>query len=294
MMKAARFADYGSPDVIEIQKVPVPAPGPGEVLVQVAATSFNPTETALRSGMLREVFPLTLPYTLGWDVAGTVVRGAGRWAPGDRVIGRLDTGGAAAEYAVAPAEVLATAPENGPLTEAAAIPVAGLTAWQAVFEHVKMAEGQKVLINGAGGGIGGFAVQLAKVAGAFVVATASARSAAAVSAQGADEVVDYTTDPLPGDLDTLINLVPTSPDEAARLADLIRPGGKAVSVATPIPGHPHFVTRNDPAQLSELVSLIDSGGIRPDIAEIRTLSYVPAVHARSEAGQTRGKIIFVP
>lgn len=293
-MNAARFAKYGPPEVIELQQVPVPAPGPGEVLVQVAATSFNPTETALRSGMLQEVFPLALPYTLGWDVAGTVVRGAGRWVPGDRVIGRLDAGGAAAGYVVAPADALAAAPESVPLAEAAAIPVAGLTAWQAVFEHVKAAKGHKVLINGAGGGIGGFAVQLAKVAGAHVVATASARSAAAVAAQGADEVVDYTAESLPGGMDAMINLAPVSADSAARLAELVRPGGSAVSAATPIPGYPHFVARNDPAQLSELVAVIEAGEVGLDIAETLPLSDVPAVHARSEAGRTRGKIIFVP
>lgn len=293
-MKAVRFARYGPPDVIELQRVPVPAPRAGEVLVQVAATSFNPTEAALRSGMLQEMFTLALPHTLGWDVAGTVVRGAGRWAPGDRVIGRVDAGGAAAEYVAAPPSVLTAAPENVPLAEAAAIPVAGLTAWQAVFEHVRASRGRTVLINGAGGGIGGFAVQLAKAAGAFVVATASARSAAAVSAQGADEIVDYTAGPLPGDMDALINLVPVGSGAAARLAGLVRPGGTAVSVVTPIPGHPHLVTRNDPAQLSELVSLVDAGEVTLDIAERLPLSDLPAVHARSEAGQTRGKIIFVP
>ncbi|WP_431904931.1 NADP-dependent oxidoreductase [Nonomuraea sp. bgisy101] len=294
MMNAARFTQYGSPDVIELHRVPIPTPGPGEVLIKVAATSFNPTETALRSGMLRTVFPLALPYTLGWDVAGTVVDGASGWAEGDQVIGRLDAGGTAAEYVIARADVLAPAPTSIPLTQAAAIPVAGLTAWQAVHEHVKVTPGQRVLINGAGGGIGGFTVQLAKLAGAFVVATASARSAVAITAQGADQIVDYTAEPLPGGMDAVINLAPISPESAAGLAELVRPGGSAVSVATPIPAYPHFVTRNDPAQLRELVALIDAGDLSLDIAQTLPLSDLPAVHARSEAGQTRGKIILIP
>lgn len=153
MMKSSRIHEYGDPSVIRYETVPRPRPAFGEVLVHVAATSFNPTEAALRAGMLQAFLPVALPYTLGWDVSGTVAEvGAGveGFAVGDRVIGRLDSGGAAAEYVRARATELVAAPASIPLANAAALPLAGLTAWQAVFEHGKVRAGQRVLVNGAG------------------------------------------------------------------------------------------------------------------------------------------------
>ncbi|TDC91094.1 NADP-dependent oxidoreductase [Actinomadura sp. 7K507] len=298
-MRAARVHSYGGPEVIRHEEVPLPEPGPGQVLVHVAATSFNPSEAALRSGLLRDVLPTALPYTLGWDFSGTIAAvGAGvtGWAPGDRVIGRLDGGGAAAEYVAAPADVLAAAPAAVPLTDAAAIPVAALTAWQALFEHAKVTAGHRVLINGAGGGVGSFAVQLAGHAGATVIATASARSAAAVRALGADQIVDYTAEALPGGNDAVINLAGIGRDAAAELATLVRPGGVAVSIATPIPSGAgrHFVARNDPAQLERIVSLIEAGDLTVDIAESHPLTELASIHRRSETGRTRGKVILIP
>ncbi|MFE6859174.1 NADP-dependent oxidoreductase [Nocardia sp. NPDC057668] len=298
-MRAARIHDYGAPDVIADDVVPVPHPVPGEVLIRVAATSFNPSEAALRSGALRHVLPLPLPYTLGWDVAGIVTEvgpGVTMFGPGDRVIARLDTGGAAAEYVAAAADLLAPAPAGLPLTDAAAIPVAALTAWQAVHEHAEVSPGQRVLINGAGGGVGGFAVQLAKRAGARVLATASARSAAAIRELGADRTIDYTAQPLPADLDAVINLAALTPGAASALTPLIRPGGRLVSIATPIPAPDavHFVTRNDAAQLARISALVGSKHLRVDIAESRPLRDLPEIHRRSEAGLTRGKIILHP
>ncbi|MGW2221046.1 alcohol dehydrogenase catalytic domain-containing protein [Nonomuraea sp. NPDC001684] len=282
-MRAARLHEYGDASVIRVEEAPVPRPGPGEVLIEVAATSFNPSEVGLRAGLLREVFGGTLPHTLGWDVAGTVLTGAGDLVPGDRVIGLID--GAAAEYAVARADVLARAPRRIPLTAAAAVPVAGLTAWQAVFEHARIGPGSRVLINGAGGGVGLFAVQLAKHAGAYVVATAGPRSAAAVRALGADEVVDYTAGPLPGGNDVLINLVADVPGSVTELA------AEFVSITRPIE-HPravHFVARNDPGQLAELVALIDAGAVDVEAA-VRPLEALADVHREAERGLVRGKV----
>ncbi|WP_329381711.1 NADP-dependent oxidoreductase [Streptomyces sp. NBC_01351] len=273
-MKTARIHEYGDASVIRYDDVPRPRPAFGEVLIRVAATSFNPTETALRAGLLQAFLPVELPYTLGWDVSGTVAEigaGAEGFAVGDRVVGRLD-GGAAAEYVRAPAALLVAAPASLPLAHAAALPVAGLTAWQAVFEHGKVAAGQRVLVNGAGGGVGGFVTQLAKQAGAEVIATASARSAQAVRRQGADQVIDYTAAPvgalIEGQVDTLLNLVPLSPSDAAALAPVVRPGGRIVSIATPIEpsadsgvSSMHMVARNDAAHLAALVELVDAGTV---------------------------------
>ncbi|GGO75643.1 NmrA family NAD(P)-binding protein [Nonomuraea cavernae] len=297
LMRAARIHEYGEASVIRYDEVPRPRPGSGEVLIEVAATSFNPSEVGLRLGLLDGVLPVTLPHTLGWDVSGRVVEtGAGvtEFAPGDQVIGLVD--GAAAEYTVASASALARAPETIPLEAAAAVPVAGLTAWQAVFEHARVTAGQRVLVNGAGGGIGLFAVQLAKRAGATVIATASPRSRDAVRALGADEVVDYTRDPLPGGMDVVLNLAGITPEAAGELAALARPDGVIVTVATPIdsPRATHFVSRNDPGQLAELVALIDAGRLTVEIAESHPLTGLHHIHLRAESGQTRGKIIIIP
>ncbi|BCY10579.1 hypothetical protein L3i22_056670 [Actinoplanes sp. L3-i22] len=226
--------------------------------------------------------PAGLPFTLCGDVSGTVT------TTGDRVIGRIVA--AAADYVVAPAADLVAAPATIPLAHAAAIPIAGLTAWQAVFDHAKLAPGMRVLINGAGGGVGGFAVQLARHAGAHVTATASARSAAAVRAQGADEVVDYSTTPLPaGPFDAVLNLVHLEPERAGTLVAL---GGVLVSITLPV--GLHFVARNDPGQLAELVALIDAGIVRVDVAAVRPLTELPAVHRDAEAGRLRGKTVLIP
>lgn len=273
--------------VIRIDDVPRPVPADGEVLVTVAATSFNPTEIAVRSGAVRSLFPVGLPYTLGWDVAGTVA--------GSPVIGWVD-GGAAAEYVAAPADRLVPAPTTIPLTDAAAIPLAGLTAWQAVVPHVSA--GQRVLVNGAGGGIGGFAVQLAKHAGAHVIATAGPRSRDAVRRHGADEIVDYTSvsvasavDPV----DVMIHLVGTPPPWIPP----VRRGGTVISAAAPVTPPPgvsssHLVVRYDTDQLTELVRLVDTGVVTVDVTGTYPLDALAEVHRRAENGDTRGKITIIP
>ncbi|MFD2355519.1 NADP-dependent oxidoreductase [Nonomuraea ferruginea] len=292
LMRAARIHEYGDAGVIRYEAVPRPSPGPGEVLVRMAATSFNPSEVGLRAGYLKDVLDLTLPLTLGWDLAGTVAetgRGVTRWSPGDRVFGLVS--GSAAEYAVASETELAAAPEGIPLAHAAAIPVAGLTAWQAVYEEAGIRAGQRVLVNGAGGGIGLFAVQLAKRAGATVTATASPRSREAVARLGPDEIADYTAEPLPGGMDVVLNLAAVAPADAAALASL---GDLVITVATPVeaPNARHFVSRADPGQLAEMAALIDKGELVAEIAETHPLTASAELHRRAEADEIRGKIII--
>jgi NADPH:quinone reductase-like Zn-dependent oxidoreductase len=305
-MRAMRIHRYGDASVIRDDDIPRPAPGPGEVLIRVAATSFNPSDIGLRRGLLRSVFAPDLPYTLGGDVAGTVVEigdGVHTFAVGDPVIGRVT--GAAAEYVTAAADTLVAAPSSIPLPHAAAIPIAGLTAWQAVFEHANIAAGHRVLVNGAGGGVGGFTVQLAKHAGVHVIATASPRSTDMVRQHGADQIVDYTAVPLADALDepvdAILNLVPISARQAQKLLALVRPGGVVVSVTVPIKapaGSPvtavHFVAANDTSHLTALVGLIDTGTVRVDIAGSRPLTDLATVHRDAESGRTRGKIILIP
>ncbi|MEV4143892.1 NADP-dependent oxidoreductase [Amycolatopsis sp. NPDC049691] len=308
-MKAVRFHDYGDPDVLRYEDVEVPVPAAGQVRVRVAATSFNSVDGNIRGGFMRGPIPVELPHTPGLDVAGTVDAlgdGVDGFAAGDRVVGFLpmDKPGAAAEYVLAPAEILTAAPKNVPLADAAALPVVGLTAYQALFDHGKLTAGQRVLVNGAGGAVGGYAVQLAKEAGAHVIATASPRSAGTVEAAGADEIVDHTTTELSAavtePVDVALNLAPVDPAELAALLALVRPGGAVVNTTVWMPapsdedrgvrGIDLFV-RSDAGQLAKLVALVDSGELRVDVAERVPLAELAALHARAAAGAVHGKVV---
>src|SRR6266496_4643121 len=168
-MKAVRFHEYGDPDVLRYEDVDEPAPGTEQVRVRVAATTFNGVDGNIRAGFMQAPMPLTLPHIPGLDVAGTIDaigEGVSDVNVGDQVVGFLPfvVDGASAEYLLAPAESLAPAPTSIPLADAAALPVVGLTAYQALFEHPGLTAGQRILISGAGGAVGGYAVQLAKAA----------------------------------------------------------------------------------------------------------------------------------
>lgn len=308
-MKAVRFHDYGDPEVLRYEDVEVPVPGAGQVRVRVAATSFNSVDGNIRGGFMRGPIPVELPHTPGLDVAGTVDalgEGVDGLAVGDPVVGFLpmDKPGAAAEYVLAPADVLTRAPKDVPLADAAALPLVALTAYQALFDHGKLTAGQRVLVNGAGGAVGGYAVQLAKDAGAHVIATASPRSADAVKAAGADEVVDHTATGVPAavtePVDLALNLAPVDPAELAALVTLVKPGGALVNTTVWMPapsdedrgvrGIDLFV-RSDAGQLAKLVALVDSGELRIDVAERVPLAELAALHARAAEGAVHGKVV---
>jgi NADPH:quinone reductase-like Zn-dependent oxidoreductase len=223
---------------------------------------------------------------------------------GDAVIGFLPmtAAGAAAEYVIAPAEILAPAPTSIPLADAAALPMVGLTAWQALFDDAGLQDGQRVLINGAGGAVGGYAIQLAKRAGAHVIATASARSADRVASAGADEVIDHTTTKvtLAEPVDVLLNLAPIAPDELAALATLVRPDGVVVNTVPtiPIPADEArgvravgVFVRSDTEQLKRLVKMVDCGELRVDVAERVPLEHLADIHAKAAAGELPGRVV---
>ncbi len=289
-MQAIRFHEINGP--LTLDEVPVPQPGPGQVLVKVAATSFNPVEAAIRAGFL----PARLPRIPGIDVAGTV--------DGDPVFGFLpmDENGAAAEYVVAPAGVLAPAPAGVPLADAAAVPAVALTAWQGLVEHANLQPGQRVLVNGAGGGVGGFAVQFAKQLGATVVATASPRSAATVEAAGADEIVDHTTTDVTtavAPVDVVFNLVGADEATMARLVALVRPGGVLVSTASPaVPDTERGVrtismyVRSDAGQLTEISRRIAAGEVTVDVTGRYPLADLPKVYDLAASGGIHGKVVI--
>ncbi|MGI5244361.1 NADP-dependent oxidoreductase [Dactylosporangium sp. CA-139066] len=310
-MKAVRFHEFGDAGVLRYEDVEQPVPGAGQVRIRVAATAFNPVDDGIRGGHLREAFPVVLPHIPGIDVAGTVDalgEGVDGIKVGDEVIGFLPmvADGAAAEYVVAPAEVLTPAPTSVPLADAAALPSVALTAEQALFDDGGLAAGQRVLINGAGGAVGGYAVQLAKLAGAHVIATAGPRSGERVRAAGADEVVDHTTTEVAAavtePVDVLLNLAPVDPAKLAALAALVRPGGVVVNTTVWMPAPAdeargvrgvNVYVRSDAGRLSRLVALVDRGELRIDVAQRVPLAQLPAVHAAAAVGALPGKVVVV-
>lgn len=309
-MKAIRFHTYGDPEVLRYEQAPRPEPAAGEVLIEVAATSFNPVDAGIRAGYLSQVFPIELPHIPGIDVAGRVAAlgpDVTRWKVGDEVIGFLSMvgDGAAAEFVTAPADVLAPAPTTIPLPDAAALPAAAQTAWQALHEHAELKAGQRILINGAGGGVGGYAVQLAKQAGAHVIATAGPRSTDAVRSQGADQIIDYTaTSPAEAvgePVDVVLNLVAAPESDIEALTGLIRDGGVIVTTATPAAGAPDRAVRavgmrlrTDAGQLTELAELVDAGQLTVDVSASHPLSEAASVHELNTSGGIRGKILLIP
>ncbi|WIV58050.1 NADP-dependent oxidoreductase [Amycolatopsis nalaikhensis] len=310
-MKAVRFHEYGDPTVLRYEDAEQPVPAAGQVRVRVAATSFNSVDGNIRGGFMRDPIPVVLPHTPGLDVAGTVDAlgdGVDGFRVGDQVIGFLpmDRPGAAAEFVLAPADVLTAAPRSVPLADAAALPVVGLTARQALFDHGQLRSGQRVLVNGAGGAVGGYAVQLAKGAGAHVIATASARSGDAVKAAGADEVVDHTATPVTAavtePVDLVLNLAPVDPAELAALVTLVRPGGAVVNTTVWMPAPSDeargvrgidLYVRSDAGQLAELVGQVDRGELRIDVAERVPLAELAELHARAAEGAVHGKVVVV-
>jgi NADPH:quinone reductase-like Zn-dependent oxidoreductase len=307
-MKAVRYQAYGNADVLSYQEIERPSPGAGEVLLKVAGAGFNPIDTWIRAGQLTEIFPVTLPHTPGIDVAGRVAElgtGVESLKLHEAVFGFLPIpgGGAMADFAIAPAAALAKAPASVPLADAASIPVAALTAWQGLFEQAKIKPGARVLINGAGGGVGGFAVQLAKRTGAVVIATASPRSAGVVGSYDPDQVIDYTStaiaDAIDGHVDVVFNLVVISGPQFEDLIRLTGPGGVVVTATSPQATSSEvevafFQVRSDTAQLAEIAGLVDAGELRLDISERALLTDTAAIHQRAEAGDLRGRVVLIP
>ena len=309
-MKAVRFHEVGGPEVLQYGDIEQPVPGAGQVRLRVAASAFSAADNGMRAGFLP--IPIVLPHVPGYDVSGTIDaigEGVDGFAVGDAVIGFLPMAedGGAAEYVVAPAEALVAAPTSVPLADAAALPSVALTARQALFDDGDLQPGQRVLIVGAGGVVGKYAIALAKRAGAYVIATASPRSADAVRAAGADEIIDHTEtgvlDAVSEPVDMLLNLAPIEPDEFTALVRLVGDGGVVVSTTAWMPA-PDDAERNvrsvvvfvrrDAEKLAELVSLVDSGALHLEVTRRIPLEELPALHAEAAAGRIAGKVIVIP
>lgn len=309
-MKAVQFHEVGGPEVLQYGEVEQPTPAAGQVRLRVAASAYNAADNGMRAGFLP--IPIQLPHVPGYDVSGTVDaigEGVTGLTVGDAVIAFLpmDRDGGAAESVVAPAEAVVAAPTSIPLADAAALPSVALTAWQALFDDGRLTAGQRLLVVGAGGVVGKYAVQLAKRAGAHVIATASPRSADAVRAAGADQVIDHTDvdllDGLDGQVDVLLNLAPIEPEQFAADVAAVRDGGVVVSttafMATPgdesrgVRAATVFVLPNR-ERLAELVALVDDGALTVEVTRRISLAELPALHAEGAAGRIAGKVIVLP
>jgi len=295
---------FGGADVIEVREVDDPPVGPDTVLVRARATSVNPVDWKIREGYLQAAYPHHLPIIPGWDVAGVVeavgpaVRTGLR--PGDEVYGYVRRDdvrfGTAAELVPAPERTVTRKPANLSFEEAAAVPLAGLTAYQLVVEALEVGQGERVLVHAAAGGVGQFAVQVAKARGAVVVGTARPDKHEHLRALGVDEVVDYTRGPVSEQLgakvDAVVDLVggdaledaPRQVHDVARVASVIDPeavlglGGRYVFV------------RPERSHLDELRALAEDGRLRVDLAATYPLERIADAHRANEEGRTRGKI----
>ncbi len=299
-MRAVLLSETGGPEVLRIEDVPAPQPGDGEVLVSVRAASINPIDWKFRRGLS----PKDLPAVLGNDISGTVAQSRAEGvAEGDEVFG-FSPGGGYAELAVCPAQAIAKKPPGVSHEQAAALPVSGLTAWQALFDRGALQSGQTLLVAGAAGGVGHLAVQLGKHAGARVIGTGSARNRDFVLGLGADEYVDYTTQDVAdvvGDADVVFDTVGAKTTET--LVPTVRKGGVLVVIAGAPPeaeaaergfrAELLIMTVNQ-QQLTDIAALVASGDVRVEIAGTFSLDEVAKAHELSEAGHTRGKLMLVP
>ncbi len=307
-MKAARFHTYGGAEVLQVEDAPRPEAGPGEVLIKVAAAGVNPLDWKIREGYLQGFLPLTLPFTPGVDVAGTVAalgEGVTDLAVGDAVYGTLpmNRNGSYAEYATAPAALLVPKPTSLSFAEAAALPVATLTAWS-VLQTAGFKAGQSVLIHAAAGGVGSAAVQLAKAWGAGrIVGTASARNADYVRALGADEVIDYHTTPFENSAPVDIVLDAVGGEVRARSWQVLRDGGALVSITSdPITVPAEAAARGVRGagagmqgaigRLREVSDLVATGELRPLVEREFPLAEARQALELSQNGPVRGKVVL--
>jgi NADPH:quinone reductase-like Zn-dependent oxidoreductase len=306
-MKAVRIHQYGGREVLSIDDIPVPAIAPDEVLVRVVATSINPVDWKVRAGYLAQMIPHPLPLTLGWDVSGVVTAvGAGvtQWQVGDAVFSRPDLArnGTYAEFVVIRANECARKPRTISHVEAASLPLAGITAWEAMVDVARVGPGQRVLVHAGSGGVGSLAIQIVKAAGATVIATTSGRNRALVESLGADQVVDYTTTTVADavePVDVVFDTIGGAVQEASW--SLLKPGGIQVSIISPpdearaatlgVRGAFVFIGPNAPV-LERLAAMVDGGTLRPIVGAEFALSDIAAAHALSESGRAVGKIVL--
>ncbi|WP_440945759.1 NADP-dependent oxidoreductase [Methanosarcina sp. T3] len=301
-MRAIRIYEFGGPEVLKYEDIPEPQPGPGEVRIRVIAAGVNPMDWKIRSGMVGE---MPLPMTMGLDVAGVVDMGQGEvsFQPGEEVFAKVSIGqGGYAEYTVVNSAQVARKPKSIGFIESAAIPTAGLAAWQSLFDIAGLGKGQSVLVHGAAGGVGIFAVQFAKWKGAYVFGTASEKNEQFLKSIGADEFINYKKqrfEDVVGKVDVVLDTI--GGDTFERSWGVLKPGGFLVSTVARIPeGVPDkygvraqtLMTRSDGEELAQIAALIDEQPVKPVVTTVLPLSEAKKAHEMSESRHTRGKIVL--
>ena len=313
-MRAIVIESFGGPEVLRPADLPSPEPAAGEVLIEVAYAAVNPVDWKIREGMLAGMFPHEFPVIPGWDAAGTV-KGVGKnvteFRIGDRVYAYCRKPkvrfGTYAEYVTMDQAAVAPIPKNVGFAEAASIPLAGLTAWQSLFDAVKIKAGDKVLIHAGAGGVGSLAIQFAKLAGAKVFTTARGANHAYVTSLGADMPIDYTKESFveavrkrePGGIDLVYDAV--GGDVQRKSYEVLKKGGRLVAIVNPpvdeearrygVEACHVFVSPNG-EQLRRIGALLETGAVRPPAITEMKLEEAAVAQKESQAGHVRGKIVL--
>lgn len=307
MMKAVVLHEYGGPEVLKYEDAPRPEPKDDEILVRVMAAAVNPVDTYVRQGMFSKRGLDNRALIIGYDIAGVVEKAGAsikKFKAGDEVYSYLSVmrGGGYAEFAIAKESETGLKPKNIGFEEAAAVPLAAITAWQALIDTAKLGVGQTVLIHGGTGGVGSFAIQIAKVRGAKVIATASTAHQDLLKQLGTDVPVDYTKqkfEDVAKDVDVVLNCVRA--DALSRSYGVVKKGGIIVSIA----GDPDqaecakhgirgvaVMAHPDAKVLEELTSLIEAKKIKPIVSQTFPLADVAKAHQQIETHHTEGKIVL--
>lgn len=308
LMKAIRFHEHGDASVLQYESVPRPRAGTGELLVRVHAAAVNPIDWKMRSG-IPNYASLSFPFTAGWDLSGVVEEtgeACAGFAAGDEVFGLVrfpEEGATFAEYCAVPAADIARKPETLSHLEAAAVPLVALTAWQALIETAELGASQTLLVHAAAGGVGHFAVQLAKWAGATVIGTGSGASRDFVLGLGADGFIDYTArrfDDEHGYADVVLESL--SGEVRERSWAVLREGGLLVAIVGPPPEPDEaerrgrraalVLVRRNASQFERIARLIDEGHLRPKLERVFPLAEAAEAYRLSETGHAHGKIVL--
>jgi NADPH:quinone reductase-like Zn-dependent oxidoreductase len=301
-MKAIRIHKFGGPEVLQLDEIDTPTAG-DKLLIRVAAASLNPVDYKIRRGGYPRVTAADLPVTLGRDVSGVVEIGAGAFKAGDAVYAHLGwSDGGFAQFALCAPSGVALKPKSLNLTTAGAVPLAATTAWQGLFDHGQLKPGQRVLIHGGSGGVGGFAVQFAHHIGAHVIATASGEGVAIAAAYGADEVIDYSRQRFEdglAEVDLVLDLV--GGETASRSFAVLKRGGALMSAVAPpdaalaaakdVRIERYMATPNG-AQLQHFAQLIDDGVVKVCVAKTFPLEQAEAATRFLETDHPRGKVVL--
>ena len=306
-MKAVRIHEYGNENVLKYEDVPIPEIQDDDILIKIYAAGVNPLDWQIREGYLKEIIPHEFPLTLGWDVSGvveTVGSKVTNFQEGDAVYACTNVmrHGAYAEYIAVKSHEVALKPKSIDHNHSAAIPMAGLTAWQGLFEVANLTQGQRVLIHAAAGGVGHYAVQLAKTRGAYVIGTASAGKHEFLRELGVDEALDYTSvkfEDKVKDVDVVFDAI--GGDTLERSWQVLKPGGILVSIA----GMPseekskahnvrssYVIIQPNAGQLSEIADLVDQGKIQTHLEKLFPLQQAKDAHLLSQTGRVSGKIVL--